>query len=104
MPPHKGKLWETSLRDGTPVWLLEWETRRQLPRRVLLAVDTSDSCAQERDLLKAFFRVLADSLEVGDSCALWVVGCCDKVSEELIVRSHDRPELAQKLERALKPV
>lgn len=75
-----GGLWEAGLRDGrTPVWLLEWRLRLQLPRRVLIAVDRSDSCESELGLVRECFRVLGTVLRAGDSCAVWIMGSRDPV-------------------------
>jgi len=97
MATATGKLWSAGLRNGAPVWLLEWTLRQRLPRRVLLAVDTSDSCVPEGERLKALFRVLANILDLGDSCSLWVLGRREKATEAVINHHHDRQRLAQNL-------
>ncbi len=101
MAAATGKLWNTGLRNGAPVWLLEWELRQRLPRRVLLAVDTSDSCAQAGAGLADLFSALASTLELGDSCALWLLGRREKALETVIAHHHDRQRLAQNLAGSL---
>jgi hypothetical protein len=100
----RGKLWETELRDHTPVWLLEWDIARQAQRRVLLAVDTTDSCATENEQVKSFFRTLLNALDVGDSCAMWLVGVSQKVFDQKLDHSQRRAEMAQKMAGALHTV
>ncbi len=93
-----GRIWEGVMRDGkTPVWLLEWELSLHRRRRVLVAVDTSDSCSEHRPAIQAFFRQLAEVLDAGDCCAVWVLGRPDAAREYGLRRSADRMELPQAL-------
>jgi hypothetical protein len=95
----RGTLWETALRDRTPVWLLEWEVSQKLQRRVLVAVDTSDSCAGEMKQLKPFFQALTNALDIGDSCVMFQMGATRKIADEQIRHSQQRPEVVQKMSR-----
>ena len=78
----RGGLWEARLRDGkTPVWLLEWRLRLQLRRRVLIAVDRSDSCDSEVELVRECLRIVGGILNSGDFCAVWIMGSSEPVWE-----------------------
>ena len=69
-----GKIWEVPLSAYGRGWLIECELARHLRRRVLLAVDKSDSTAGAADSLESVTTELARTLDPGDTVALWVMG------------------------------
>jgi len=99
-----GYLWRAQLRNGSSLWLLEWALRRRLRRRVLVAADTSDSCAGESESRRLFFATLMDVLDPGDSCVVWILGGHEPAHEVLLTRPQDRRQLAQELSAALTDV
>jgi len=102
MARDSGKLWEARLRDAkTPVWLLEWAIQRQARRRVMVAVDTTDSCAEHRARLGEFCRLLANTLEVSDRCSVWILGRAVKAVEMELDRPQQRQHMAYSLAAAI---
>ena len=76
----RGILWKGEL-EGIPVALFECELPQPTRRRVLLAVDSTDSCWQSRDgsgcgalhpEIDALLSSLSEVLEPGDGCSLWL--------------------------------
>jgi hypothetical protein len=67
---------------GRVLWLIEEPARARGRRRVLLAVDTSDSCwPAHRASIEAALRSVANGLQAGDECRLWIMGHAEPVVE-----------------------
>ena len=96
-----GKIWEVPLPAYGRVWLIECELARHLRRRVLLAVDKSDSTAGAADSLESVTTELARTLDPGDTVALWVMGEAAPQREFEIRNESARLDLVQSV-RSLK--
>ena len=82
MEHQHATLWKGEL-DGIPVAIFECELPRPIRRRVLLGVDSTDSCWQADcaggfDRLQPEIHALLSSLsrvvEPGDECSIWLFG------------------------------
>jgi hypothetical protein len=90
-----GALWESRLPDGSaPVWLLEWRLRPHMRRHVLIAVDTSDSCAPYRGAVRDALEAIGRTLRPGDRCALWTVGSTREPHRLVIDDASDATRLS----------
>lgn len=57
------------------MWLLEWRAPPAAGRQVLLAVDTTDSCAGSNyRSVRELLSWVALNLQAGDECQLWLMG------------------------------
>jgi hypothetical protein len=57
------------------LWLLDQQVERRGRRRLLLAVDTSDSCWPSRQPeIQAVIRTITTNLQRQDECRLWILG------------------------------
>lgn len=67
-------IWRTRIGDRT-LWLLEERVQVRLRRRVLLAVDTSDSCwPGKQQQIEAAVRAVSYGLQAHDECHMWIMG------------------------------
>jgi len=97
-----GKIWEVMETTHGRVWFVECELARRLRRRILLAVDRSDSTSAAVDSFQSAATELARALDPGDTVALWVMGDAVALQEEFQIRNDaDRLDLVQVL-RTLK--
>lgn len=109
-----GTLWEARL-DEEFIWLLDWTPPALAKRRVLLAIDSTDSCGEYVSAtgtwrlhhhIKELLQTLAQILEPEDTCALWMMGHNTPVLRQSFSRQHQNypGEFAATLERAIQPV
>jgi hypothetical protein len=97
------------------LWYLECDPPRDTPRRVLLAVDMSDSCLERsRNGVESAIQSLTRVLDAGDRCELWLFGIehrerrpslrPEAVLEVVLAGSSyaDREQLGERLRSALR--
>src|ERR1039457_3681330 len=96
-----GKIREVAMPAYGRVWLIECELARRLRRRILLAVDRSDSATGAADSLQSVATELARTLDPGDTVALWVMGEAAPQREFEVRNESARADLVQ-LVRSLK--
>jgi hypothetical protein len=89
-----GKVWEVAQSYGT-VLLIRCDWAPRLHRRVLLAVDRSDSTSGATDSLQSVVTELARTLDPGDIVALWVMGEAAPLQEFEIRNESARRDMAQ---------
>jgi hypothetical protein len=89
-----GKIWEVDHASGT-VWLVVSDAAPRLHRRILLAVDRSDSMSGSDGSLRATITELSRALDVGDVVVLWRMGEIDPSREIEIKGESSRNDLTQ---------
>ena len=91
---------------GRALWLIEEPVPVRGHRRVLLAVDTSDSCwPAHRAGIEAALRSVSNGIQAHDECCLWVVGCPQPVLTTFLAEDTEaaRTSLCRTLLHGLRP-
>jgi hypothetical protein len=96
------RIFEARLCENTAAWLLQMKLRR----RILVAVDTSDSCRAERKQIEGFLNTLVELMQVNDSCSLWTLGQEEKAYECKMKSdgSLGRRQISQEMIRSLRTI
>jgi len=100
-------LWRETINESLPIWYVDCPTLPQcgLRRRVFLVLDTTDSCwPQSRDQVMTWLNRLANMLDTGDSCSLWLLGQDRPVLEDLILEGGNREQWRNTISDALDSV
>jgi hypothetical protein len=92
-------MWRTPIGHRT-LWLLDQRLRPRGRRRLLLAVDTSDSCwPARRPDIESAIRSIASGLQCGDECRAWIMGRSTPAAESSVESDTEsaRAALAHRL-------
>jgi hypothetical protein len=94
--------WSTAFSNGAQAWILEWPVSLRPVRVVMLVLDVSDSMTPVRARTRDLVTTLANQLDLGDRCLVWIAGQSECVADITLRHAVDRRKVVHAFDDAPK--